>query len=102
VHKLEPEMLRGKQPAVPGQDDVVLVDDDRNCEAELPDASYDFGDLLLGMSVRIRGMRTQRSYGSLSDLTGGHMGSLKPGAVHIPPYRDPISNSLTILKRSSP
>jgi hypothetical protein len=30
-------------------------------------------DLLLGMSVRIRGMRGQHSYGTSSDLVGGHV-----------------------------
>ena len=32
-------MLGGTPPAMPGQDDVVLVDDDRCREAEAPDAS---------------------------------------------------------------
>jgi hypothetical protein len=41
-------MLGGEPSAVSGQDDIVLVEDDWNYEAELSDASRDLPDLLLG------------------------------------------------------
>ena len=83
-----------------GQHDAVFVDDEPNCEAELPDASRDFGDLLLGMGVRIRGMR--RSIPTAACLIWLVTIWLpKTRALHIPPYRTTISNVLAILKRSS-
>ena len=43
---MQPELL-GRQPsAVTGKDDVVLVDDDWNRKAELPNASRNQADLL--------------------------------------------------------
>jgi hypothetical protein len=64
-------MLGGEPSAVSRQDDIVLVDDDRNCEAELPDASRDLADLLLGMSARVGGVRAQLPYGRFSDSLVG-------------------------------
>ena len=53
------EALRGQEPAVPGDDDVIAADQDRVDEAELRDRSCDLGDLL---SVCVRAFwRTERA-----------------------------------------
>jgi hypothetical protein len=93
---VEPQILGGKPSTVASEDDVGFVDDDRNCEAELADASRDLADLVLGVDMRIRRMRAQL------DLAGGHMGLLlsSEGAVHIAPYHAAISNILTTIKKS--
>jgi hypothetical protein len=78
-----------------------LVSDDRNF-AELPNASCESGQLLLGINVRICEMPARRRYDGLSDLAGGHVAPpLKEGALRIAPYRIPISKNITILMRAN-
>ena len=49
------DQLRRGEAAVAGDDTVVLVDQDRVCEAELPDGFGDLLDLLFRVGARVVG-----------------------------------------------
>ena len=56
---LHPEKLGSLDPAMPGDDLVVIADQDRVGEAELLDAVGDLPDLLLGMGAGVSRVRPQ-------------------------------------------
>ena len=59
-HLIQPELARGGQTPVPGNDAVVAIDQDRVRPAVLDDAGRDLGNLALGMRARIAGVGNQR------------------------------------------
>ena len=54
------QALRGFQPAVPGNDRAVRIDQDRIGPAELPDARGDLVDLTIGVRAWVAGKCGQR------------------------------------------
>ena len=55
-HVLQPQLPRGQQPSVAGDDAGVGVHQDRIVEPELHDARRNLGNLLVGMRPRIPGV----------------------------------------------
>ena len=58
-HLLQPELSRGHDPAVPGDDAALTIDQYRVRPAELPDARCDLRHLGIAMGARIAGIRDQ-------------------------------------------
>ena len=70
-----------------------FFDGEQNCEAELPDASRDFRDLLLGIGVCIRGMRRGIPTAAWLIWLRDHMAPENKSPSYTP-YRTTIGNVL--------
>jgi hypothetical protein len=55
--QVEANRLCGKQPAMPGDEDAIDIDEQRIGESKLPNGSGDFGDLFLRTRSRISRFR---------------------------------------------
>ncbi len=72
-HAFQAQKLSGLQAAMPGDDFVVIVDEDRIGEAEPGDAVGDLPDLLFGMRAGIAGKRPQARDRHRLDGQGFHL-----------------------------
>jgi len=73
-HVFEAEKLGGLQPAMAGDDFVIVVDEDRIGEAEPGDAVGNLPDLLFGMCAGIARKRPQARDSHRLDGRGFHLG----------------------------
>jgi hypothetical protein len=72
-HTFQAQKPSGFQAAMPGDDFVVIVDEDRIGEAEPGDAVGDLPDLLFGMRAGIAGKRLQARDRHRLDGQGFHL-----------------------------
>jgi hypothetical protein len=74
-HRGHPELPCCKQPAVPGDDAVRAIDEDRIGPAELADRSRDLRHLRIGVRARIVGEGSQRRERTVLDGQRRTLGS---------------------------